>query len=216
MCVTGLVVWWPGVSRLVQAFVVHFSRGWKRVFWELHGAAGIWTVTLLLIWSISGIYFSFPGPFRNAVERVATLTPYASMESGPPVDATRVPTPAELIARARVRVPGGELARFAVPSGGRGTYAVVIARDRHGDGDSSDEVTVYFDRYTGAELGVTDQTRRTAGDSFLTWLGRLHVGNFGGTPVRLIWFIAGLALPLLFVTGVTMWWNRFVRPLSPR
>jgi uncharacterized iron-regulated membrane protein len=109
-------------------------------------------------------------------------------------------------------VPGAQLARFGVPSGERGTYSVTLARERHGDGDSSGEVTVYFDRYTGAELSVTDQAGRTAGDVFLTWLGRLHAGNFGGFPVQLAWFAGGLVFPLLFVTGVLMWWNRFVRP----
>jgi uncharacterized iron-regulated membrane protein len=108
-------------------------------------------------------------------------------------------------------VSGAQLARFGIPSGERGAYSVVLARTRHGDGDSTDEVTVYFDRYTGAELAVIDQSGRTAGDVFLTWLGRLHVGNFGGLPVKLLWFAAGLVFPLLFVTGGIMWWNRTVR-----
>lgn len=212
MCVSGLVVWWPGLSRVTRAFTVCFDRGWRRLVWELHGAAAIWSVALLIVWSVSGIYFSFPGPFREATERVMALTPYASFESGLPVAGAAAPAPSELLRRAQARVPGAQLARFGVPAGERGTYSVTLARDRHGDADSSDEVTVYFDRYTGAELRVTDQTGRTPGDVFLTWLGRLHVGNFGGRPVQLVWFAAGLVFPLLFVTGVLMWWNRFVRP----
>jgi uncharacterized iron-regulated membrane protein len=211
MCLTGLVVWWPGLSRVAQAFTVHLGRGWRRVVWELHGAAAIWSVALLIVWSISGIYFSFPGPFRQATGRVLTLTPYASFQSGLPAPGP-VPAPSDLLRRAQARVPGAQLARFGVPSGERGTYSVTLAGDRHGDGDSSDEVTIYFDRYTGEELSVTDQSGRTSGDVFLTWLGRLHVGNFGGLPVQLAWFTAGLVFPLLFVTGVLMWWNRFARP----
>lgn len=210
MCVTGIVIWWPGVTRVAQAFVVHLDRGWKRVVWELHGAAGIWTAVLLVMWAVSGIYFSFPVPFRAGVERITTLSPYPSFQSGPTATMPP-PVPAALVARAQARVPGAQLARFMVPSGARGTYAVVLARDRHGDGDSTDEVTVYFDRYTGAQIGVTDQSGRTAGDVFLTWLGRLHVGNFGGWPVKITWFTAGLVFPLLFITGVVMWWNRFAR-----
>jgi len=53
-----------------QAFTVNLRRGWKRVIWELHSAVGIWVVAFLLVWSISGIYFSFPVPFRGAVESV--------------------------------------------------------------------------------------------------------------------------------------------------
>jgi len=210
MCVTGIVIWWPGISRVAQAFVVHLDRGWKRVVWELHGAVAIWSLVLLIAWAVSGIYFSFPGPFREATGHVMALTPYASVESGPGADARQ--SPSEFLSRAQARVPGAQLARFGVPSGERGTYSVTLERDRHGDGDTSDEVTVYFDRYTGAELAVIDQTGRTAGDVFLVWLGRIHVGNFGGLPIRIVWFVAGLVFPLLFVTGAVMWWNRFVRP----
>ena len=138
---------------------------------------------------------------------VPALTPYVSLQSGQP--ATGIPPPpSDLLERAQVRVPGAQLARFGVPSSERGTYSVTLAREQHGDGDSTDEVTVYFDRYTGAELAVIDQTGRTFGDVCLTWLGRLHLGNFGGMPIKILWFTAGLVFPLLFVTGVAMWWNR--------
>jgi uncharacterized iron-regulated membrane protein len=207
MCVTGLVIWWPGISRVGQAFTVHVRRGWRRVVWELHGTAGIWTIALLLVWAVSGIYFSFPVPFRSAVERVATLTPYVSLQSGPP-GSSPAPAPSDLVRRAQARVPGAQLARVGVPSFERGTYSVTLARVRHGDGDSSDEVTMYFDSYTGAELAVIGQDGRTTGDVFLTWLGRLHVGNFGGSLVKLVWFAGGLVFPLSFLTGVVMWWNR--------
>jgi uncharacterized iron-regulated membrane protein len=73
-------------------------------------------------------------------------------------------------------------------------------------------VTVYFDRFSGRELTTIDQTHQTAGDVFLVWLGRLHVGNFGGWPIKLVWFAAGLVFPLLAASGSVMWWNRFVRP----
>jgi uncharacterized iron-regulated membrane protein len=167
----------------------------------------IWTVVLLLVWSVSGVYFSFPGEFRNGLERLVPLTPYVTLQSGPP-GAGAAPRPSDLVRRAQARIGGAEVARVGIPSSERGTYSVTLAREQHGDADSTDEVTVYFDRYTGAELTVIDQSGRTPGDVFLTWLGRLHVGNFGGPPVKLAWFAAGLAFPLLFVTGAVMWWNR--------
>ena len=146
------------------------------------------------------------------MERVTRLTPYVSLQSGPPPPPMPVsrsaPVPSDLVRRAQARIARGQVARVGVPSGERGTYSVTIARERHGDGDATDEVTVYYDRYTGAELAVVDQDRRTAGDLFLAWLGRLHVGNFGGKPVKILWFAGGLVFPLLFMTGAATWWNR--------
>jgi len=44
----------------------------------------------------------------------------------------------------------------------------------------------------------------------------IHVGDFGGWPVKALWVILGLVPPLLFVTGFIMWWNRVVQPRLKR
>jgi uncharacterized iron-regulated membrane protein len=49
------------------------------------------------------------------------------------------------------------------------------------------------------------------GDSILEWFARVHIGRFSGMTVKIIWGVAGLVPPVLFVTGVIMWWNRKVR-----
>ena len=49
------------------------------------------------------------------------------------------------------------------------------------------------------------------GDNILYWLAYLHFGRFGGWSTKIIWAILGLAPPLLFVTGVLMWWERVFR-----
>jgi uncharacterized iron-regulated membrane protein len=39
----------------------------------------------------------------------------------------------------------------------------------------------------------------------------LHVGGYGGRAGKLAWFLFGLAPPMLFVTGVIVWWKRVVQ-----
>ena len=46
----------------------------------------------------------------------------------------------------------------------------------------------------------------------MAWVAPLHVGNFGGNAVRVVWLVLGLSPPVLFVTGFIMWWTRVVRP----
>lgn len=213
LCGTGAVIWWPGLLQWAQGFVVAFGRGWRRVLWELHRAVGVWAVLLLTMWAATGVYFSFPSPVRRAVHLVAPLTPYRpplSAEPGPGA-VPPAPSPAALVARARALRPRGDLARVMLPPGDRGAYAVVIATERHGDWDSSDEVTVYFDRFTGVPIGQARATERTLGDVVVTWMGLLHMGGFGGASIKLVWGAAALAFPLLGVTGFVMWWNRVVR-----
>lgn len=207
LVLTGLILWWPGVIRWSAALGVHRGRGWRRIVREAHWVTGFWTAGLLLLWSVSGLYFCFPGPFRDAVSAFLPLT-----TPRPPVSASGAAGEdapyALLVSRAQARVPGGRMARLVLPATETSSVGVVIARRVHGDFDTSDEVTAYFDRHSGEYLGLSDQRGRTVGDRVMTWLGVLHVGSFGGTPVRVLWTVTGLAFPVLAVTGVTMWWTR--------
>jgi sulfite reductase (NADPH) flavoprotein alpha-component len=51
-----------------------------------------------------------------------------------------------------------------------------------------------------------------AANAFVDWAGPLHMGTAAGLTTKILWCLLGLALPLLFVTGTTLWWRR----LTPR
>jgi len=67
LCLTGIVVWWPGVAGWRRALGVHANAGWKRFVFDLHGAVGFWTFAVLLMWGVTGGYFVFPQPFRATI-----------------------------------------------------------------------------------------------------------------------------------------------------
>ena len=65
LLLTGLIVWWPGAGRGWRASL-RVSRGasWRTQLRQLHNTLAIWPFVLLLLWALSGIYFSFPEPFE--------------------------------------------------------------------------------------------------------------------------------------------------------
>ncbi|MDP8985637.1 MAG: PepSY domain-containing protein [Pseudomonadota bacterium] len=63
LCATGAVIWWPGRARWRQSLSIRPRSNWRRFNWDLHSMLGFWTAALILVWTVTGIYFAFPAPF---------------------------------------------------------------------------------------------------------------------------------------------------------
>jgi uncharacterized iron-regulated membrane protein len=74
LCLTGLVVWWPGVANWRRSLGIR-GGGWKRMTWELHSAVGFWSFAILFMWGATGAYFVFPQPFRATIEFFTPINP---------------------------------------------------------------------------------------------------------------------------------------------
>jgi uncharacterized iron-regulated membrane protein len=68
LCLTGAVVWWPGILRWRRGMGVKWSLGWRRINFDIHSAVGFWMFGMMLIWSFSGIYLGIPDPFTATSE----------------------------------------------------------------------------------------------------------------------------------------------------
>jgi uncharacterized iron-regulated membrane protein len=213
LCMTGLVIWWPGIASWRRGFSVDFRRSWKRVNWELHGAVGIWTGALIAMWAVTGVYFAFPSQFRATVNAISPLSVAArAPSSGASIAGMPAPSWRELIETARKQVPNQHVARVIPPSNDKAAFLVTFSPVAPSPLGPAKLTSVYLDQYTGAVLPTAPAGARTFGDLVMEWVSPLHVGNFGGMPVRIAWLALGLAPPLLFVTGFIMWWTRVVRP----
>jgi uncharacterized iron-regulated membrane protein len=213
MCATGLVIWWPGPKRWRRGFVVDVSRDARRMNWELHRAIGIWTVAFLAMFAVTGLSFVFPSQFRAAVHAISPITvtraPASTTEAAMIVSP---PTWPDLIARASQERPGEHVARVVLPFNGRAPFLIMFSKSSPTPAGSKLS-SVYLDQYSGDVL-ASPLSSPTIGDIVLGWVTPLHVGGFGGAAGRWLWFVLGLAPPLLFLSGMTMWWARVVRPRS--
>ena len=64
MCLTGIVIWWPGSGSWRRGLMVRGGVSWKRFNFDLHSMVGFWAFLLLLMWALSGAYFAFPSQFQ--------------------------------------------------------------------------------------------------------------------------------------------------------
>jgi uncharacterized iron-regulated membrane protein len=211
LSVTGMVIWWPGVRHWKRALTVDFHRKWRRINYDMHSAAGFWSLLIVSFWAVSGIYFAWPLQiFRlvNSISPIVTARPPV-IRVIPDPDATR-PDLAGLVGRAFAIDPGARLSGVTFPYGPRAPLEIRLSRGAAVGREYED--TVYFSPYTGEYLGTWRYgVNRSLGDWMIWSQVPLHFGTYWGLGVKLVWAAAGLAIPLLTITGLLMYWNRVLR-----
>ncbi len=75
LAVTGMVVWWPGVTAWKRSLTIPRGLGWKRLIWQLHSVMGFWTLAFVLIFALSGIYLAIPDSIQDFVDRLDPMDP---------------------------------------------------------------------------------------------------------------------------------------------
>lgn len=195
LAVTGVVEWWRRPAR------------WQpgRYLRESHRAAGIAGAAFILMWAITGAYFAFPSAFRAMIGAVSPLTVSRTPESAV-IDTPTPPAWRDVIASARKQRPDAHIARVVLPFGERGSWLVMFAASQPTPAYTGLD-SVFIDRYSGAVIDSAGQ-RASAGDRITRLMTPLHVGAFGGAPVRLVWFVFGLVPALLAMSGALVWWQR--------
>jgi uncharacterized iron-regulated membrane protein len=211
LALSGLYLWWPGVKTWRRGLRIHFSRNWRRINFDLHHAIGFWTLFIVSWWAFSGIYFAW---YREVTALVAAFSPLEGMHA--PV--APVPTPqeahrttlAQILAAVHEASPRGTLFSLSDPLlTGESVYALV---DLGAPGDFSHRDILTLSTADARVLTAWHYGQNhTLGDWILWSMHPLHFGSLWGTAVQVIWALAGVALAVLAITGVLMYWNRYLR-----
>lgn len=211
MSITGVTIWWPRGRYWKRALTVDFRRRWRRINYDLHGATGFWTSLLIAFWAASGIYFALPQPVFQLVNRLSPVVNARppAIRVTPDPDASP-PDLDRLVGRAYSTDPGTKLGSIGFPYGPRAPLEIRMRRS--GGTGREYEDTLYFNPYTGAYLGIWRYgVNRSLGDWAIWLQAPVHFGTSWGLGVKIVWAVAGLALPLLAATGALMYWNRSLR-----
>jgi len=155
----------------------------RNIVLQLHLVVALAAGAFLTVFAVTGSIMAFePELDRLLHARVAYVTPRGSPK-----------TLAELGAAASTALPGERVTGFLLAAAPNLSYQVLF----RGRG-------VYVDQYTGGVLGV-----REAGPDFLARVHQLHlrllIQNRADTGKTIMTW-AGVALLVLLLTGVYLWW----------
>ncbi|WP_158749704.1 PepSY domain-containing protein [Acidobacterium sp. S8] len=209
LAASGLVLWWPGIRIWMRGLKVSLRHNWRRINFDLHSAVGIWMLVLISWWAISGVYFTWPSQVAHVVHtfsaiegmRAPMLPEQKPAEAMAPVD--------PMIEKALQLSGRDSFSGIAIPTDK--TDNVIVYVDSRAPGDFSHRDIHYFSQSSGQWLATWHYGQnRTVGDWILWSMHPLHFGTLWGWGPKVLWFLFGMSLPVLSVTGLLMYWNRFL------
>lgn len=210
MCLTGLVIWWPGVRHWSRGFTIAPGRSRWGQLRDIHGIVGALTVAATLMWAVTGAAFVFPAAFRAAVGAVSPLT-IVRAPAVPARDAGASLRPLRELVDVAITAAGRRpVARVVLPASNRAALLVMFA-EASPTPAGAPLLSVYLDPATGRVL-QSDTAAPSWGDTVMRWMPALHIGTFGGAPLKVAWALLGVCPAVLFFSGFALWWRRVVRP----
>lgn len=206
LCLSGLVLWWPGRRKVGVALKVSWRRKRRRVL-DLHRAGGFWTLAFLVMAALTGaslVFYTAAGKvlgWATASEVVGPTIPAVAHTPDAPV----IPLDAA-VRVAQVSLPGAETT-FISPASGPGA-PIVIRMNLPGELHPNGRSYVYVDPYTGRALHVWNALEAGRGERLLNTIYPIHIGQYGGLAVRFLYVLLGLAPAGLAITGTMLWIRR--------
>lgn len=200
--VTSFVVykkWWRGFFKPVR------WRDARTAWGDLHRLAGVWSLWFVLLIALTGVWYFVEelGLDAPVPDRAAAATP---LEPGAPAADFGAN-----LAAARRALPGLRIERVLLPQEPGDTYrfqgqlTAVLVRERSN--------SVATDPATSRVLGVLRGEELTAHQRISEMADPLHFGYFGGYWTKIPWFLFGLLMTGLSVSGIAIYGLRVGRSL---
>lgn len=232
--VSGIIIWWPRTSRALKNWLkITLSKGWRRFWYDLHVAGGIYACVFLLAMALTGLTWSFQW-YRTGFYKVFGVETSAGGHGQ-----AGAGNQAALSGRSKGqgqnrqhgssgtagRQGGGQNMSAAAVAGVWQTVYERLAADNPGYSQISvmdGAATVSFDRLGNRR--AADRYRFDKADGTITetvmykdsdraskirgWIYSVHVGSWGGIVTRILAFLAAIVGASLPLTGYWMWLRR--------
>lgn len=209
---TGLIIY----KRFWQAFTapkLRLQQGKKTVLADLHRLAGVWSIWFLLLMSLTGLWYLLQAVlWHNEVEFYYEVEPLSSLVVPKETAEGQVPGMiplAQAITTAQQFLPQLQPAFIAMPEHPRDYYRI----SGYGDSIWFDQYsyTVWINPWTGAVADSRVPAQMAGLETLMSVADPLHYGTIGGLWTKVIWFLFGLLVSGMAITGFMIWGSRTVR-----
>lgn len=200
--ISGTVLLLPRLKR--QLFALRPEGGRRRAWLDLHNLLGLTALPFHLVIAITTAVFVFYAPLEQAMR---ALSPAADTDIAEAAGQGELLPPATLLARAQAFAPALQAERMVFDALDDRAEALVVVLG--GTATGGRRLYVALNPYGGA------LRYRNSGGSFYhaasDAFAALHFGNYGGYPLRWLYFVLALAGAVLFYTGNLLWLGKRAR-----
>ena len=200
--ISGTLLALPKLGQQCLALRLNHSR--RRAWLDIHNLLGLTALPFHLIIAITTILFVFAAPLSTLLQPLAPPPPVAENHT---IDARPLLPPQALVAAAQHEIPDLQVRFLAFDSlADREQALAVVVGEQPGGGR---QLYLALHPYSGAL-----RYRNHGGNHYARArdiLHELHFGNYGGYPLRWLYFALGLGGALLFYSGNRLWLDKRAR-----
>ncbi|HEU4470866.1 MAG TPA: PepSY-associated TM helix domain-containing protein [Flavisolibacter sp.] len=216
LCISGLIVWWPKQKRfLKQALTIKWkTKNRKRLNWDLHSVLGFYALFVLLIISLTGIFWVFDT--AKSLVSAATGSPVWKAPKLQSVPGTlKKENPLDSAYNyASLQHPGASQVFLTVPPDSLAPIRILF---RYPYAIVRKQTTLWFDQYNLVNLHTDSYKQYTRYEYVSRSIYDFHTGRIRalGIGSKIIYFLASLFAASLPVTGFLIWWGRRKKTKKP-
>lgn len=199
---TGAIVYRKMIWKVVCFRVKINRKNWRTISSDLHRIVGVWSLLLNAVIFFTGFWmnlFAFQAKTWHN-EMVATRP-----------NTLIAISPDQMYRQALAAMPDLEPTYVYLPTQPARKFEVrgytKVQWKLWGSSNS-----VRIDQQTGQIISLSRFADKPLGARIEATFFPLHVGNFGGLPVKMLYVIIGLTPGVLAVTGFLLWWRGVRKP----
>lgn len=224
--ISGVVVWWPRTRKaLKNSLKIVANKGWRRFWYDLHVAGGMYALVFLLAMALTGLTWSFQW-YRTGFYKTFGVEVQPSMGHGnAAANATAKGGKREGSPEGRSGRPEGrkhspytnwqqvyeqlaeanpDYKQISVSDG-----SASVAVPRFGNQRGTDRYK--FNPRNGEITETTLYKDLDNSGKIRGWIYSVHVGSWGGMLTRILTFVAALIGASLPLTGYYLWTRKKIK-----
>lgn len=219
--ITGFIIWIPKSKKnLPNRLRIRVKKGWRCFWYDLHVSGGFYVTLIVLAVALTGLTWAFPWYkdafyklFGAGTEQRGGGNRYRGGFGRGSSDLAKAAEDSKYIsweqAVETLQTSNPEFVEMEVSEGN-----VRVKTNSCGNYSASD--SYQFDQATGEIVGAELYKDLPRVSKIRGWVYSVHVGAWGGMPMRIIYFIAVIIAASLPLTGYYFWLRRKFRKKKPQ